>query len=101
VHGLEILREQILRDKHIVGLHTRDAARAHPRHLLIGRAALAVIYDQHVVSHLKFGRTHVCLVVMLLNGSLAIACSLLCHLCLDLSHIIRQPFNLYKRLRLD
>jgi hypothetical protein len=43
VRGLQLLREQIeLQDTHIVGLHTRDAARALPGHLQLGRTALAV-----------------------------------------------------------
>jgi hypothetical protein len=50
--GLQLLREQILHDKHIVGLHSRDAARALPLHLKLGRTAIAVLRDTHVVAHL-------------------------------------------------
>jgi hypothetical protein len=60
--GIKLLREQILHDKHIVGLHTRDAARAIPIHLQLGRTALAVFRDKHEVAHLEFLRKHMRLV---------------------------------------
>jgi hypothetical protein len=55
VSGLQVLHEQILHVKHIVGLHTHDAALALPLHLQLARTALAVFCDQHVVAHLEFG----------------------------------------------
>jgi hypothetical protein len=67
VRGLQLLREQILHDKHRVGLRTRDAARALPLHLQFGRTALAVVRDKHVVSHLKVRRQHVRLFYALLS----------------------------------
>jgi hypothetical protein len=57
----------------VVGLHTRDAARALPLHLQILRSALAVFLDKHVASNLKVRRLHVRLVVVLLNRSFVIA----------------------------
>jgi hypothetical protein len=39
MRGLVLLREQILHDKHIVGIHTRDAARVPPLQLPLGRTA--------------------------------------------------------------
>jgi hypothetical protein len=49
--GLQLLREQILYDEHVVGLHTRDAARALPLDLKLRRTALAVLRYKHVDSH--------------------------------------------------
>jgi hypothetical protein len=72
VHGFELFREQILHDKHIVGLHSRDAARALLLRLKPGCSALAVFRDKHVVSKLKGLRSHVHLAVVLLNSSYAI-----------------------------
>jgi hypothetical protein len=53
VRRLELPLEQILHDEHVVGLHIHDATRALPLHLQLGRTALVVFRDQHVVSHLK------------------------------------------------
>jgi hypothetical protein len=93
VRGLELLREMILYDEHVVGLHTRDAARALSLNLQLRRAALAVLCDKHVVSHLEVRRPHVRLVVVLLNSSVAITRSFLLHLCVDFRHNLRQLLN--------
>jgi hypothetical protein len=45
VRGLEPLCEQILRDKHIVGLDTRDAARVLPLALQLERTALSMFLN--------------------------------------------------------
>jgi hypothetical protein len=86
VRSLQLPREHILHNIYIVGLHTRDAARALPLLLKLGRTSHAVFRDKHVVSHLKVWRTHVRLVVVFLNSSFAITRSLLCHLCVNLRH---------------
>jgi hypothetical protein len=100
LRGLELLRGQILHDKDVVGHHIREAARALLINLQLRRIALAVLCDQHVVFHLKVRRSHVRFVVMLLNSSLAITCSLIRHLCVDLGHFPRQLVNLHKFLGL-
>jgi hypothetical protein len=101
VRGLKLLREKILHDKHMVRLHTRDAARALPIHVQLGRTALAVFRDKHVVAHMELWRTNVHLVVILLNSSFSIMRGILCHLCVNLRHSLRQLLNIYKLLRLD
>jgi hypothetical protein len=90
VRGLELFREYILYDQHVVGLHTRDEARAIPLNLKLGHTALAMLRYKHVVSHLEVRGPHMRLVVMLLNSSIAITRSILRHLCVDLGHSLRQ-----------
>jgi hypothetical protein len=70
MRGLELLREHILRDEHVVGLHTRDAARVLPLDLQLGHTALALLRDKHVVTYLEVRKPHVRLVDMLLKSSL-------------------------------
>jgi hypothetical protein len=65
VGDLQLPREQILHDKHIVGLQSRDAARALPLHMQHGQTTLAVFRDKYIVSHLEVRRTHVRLIVVL------------------------------------
>jgi hypothetical protein len=101
VQGLELLREQIFHDERVVELHTRNAARALPLYLQLGRTAPAVFRHKHVVSHFRVRRPHVRLVVVLLNSSFAITRIFLCHLCVDLGQSLRKHLNLYKNLRLD
>jgi hypothetical protein len=88
-------------EKDVVGLRARDAARARSLHLQLGRTALAMFRDKHVVSHLKVRRPLVRLVVVILNSSLALTNSFLRHLCVDLRHNLRKLPKLHKILRLD
>jgi hypothetical protein len=110
VLGLQPLREQICHDERVVGLDTRDAARALPLDLQLGHTALALFRDKQVVSQLEVRRPHVDsilevrrphvhLVVVHLNSSFAIRRSFLSHLCVDLGHSLRHFLNLHKRLR--
>jgi hypothetical protein len=86
VRGFQPLCEQILHDKHTVGLHTRDAARALTLHLQLGRTALAMFRDKYVVARLEGWRRYVRLVVVLRNSGFAITGAFLCHLCMNLRH---------------
>jgi hypothetical protein len=73
VRSLQLLRDRILHDKRIVRHHTRDAPRALPLHLQLGRAALAMFRVKHVVFYLEVRRSHVFLFVVLLSRSFEIA----------------------------
>jgi hypothetical protein len=86
VRGLELLRDQIFHDEHVIKLHTRDPARAFPLDLKLEHTTLALFHDKHLVSHLEVLPPHVRLVVMILNSSLAMTRSFLRHLCVDLGH---------------
>jgi hypothetical protein len=47
VRGLQLLREQILHHKHIVGLHTRDAART-PCYAVLGMRPLSCSHAENI-----------------------------------------------------
>jgi hypothetical protein len=86
VRGIQRLHEQTLYEEHIVELHIRDTVQAFPIHLRLRRTYLAVFYDKNVVANLEVLRTHVRLVVVILNSIFEITRSFLCHLCVNLHY---------------